>query len=161
VEIAFYEGLQHRLRFCLDHFNCVKTAVYQFYLQSVKQRKVAWDQVKQVGWVGEDSHVAFGKKFSGEKGNVRRCVVVMQQPVPLSPKFGAKFSHIFTQSPLNVRVVCGSDCLACQDEFSIPLTSKMMMRMYLTLFFTSLAFFDVGEFGPSLYGSCFLPRKLV
>jgi hypothetical protein len=40
-----------------------------------------------------------GKKFPGGKGIVRRCVVVMQQPVLLSPKFGAKSSHIFTQSP--------------------------------------------------------------
>jgi hypothetical protein len=38
-----------------------------------------------------------GKKFPGEKGSVLRCVV-MQQPDLLSPKFGAKSSHIFTQS---------------------------------------------------------------
>jgi hypothetical protein len=30
---------------------------------------------------------------------VSRCVVVMQQPVLLLPKFGAKSLHIFTQSP--------------------------------------------------------------
>jgi hypothetical protein len=39
------------------------------------------------------------KKFPGEKGSVKRCVVVMQQLVFLSPKFGMKSSHIFTQSP--------------------------------------------------------------
>jgi hypothetical protein len=44
------------------------------------------------------------------------CVVVMQQPVPLSPKFGAKSLHIFTQSPYNVTVVCGVDCLGRQEE---------------------------------------------
>jgi hypothetical protein len=50
--------------------------------------------------VGDDNYVIFGKKkIPGEKGSVRRCVVMMQQPVPLSPKFGAKSSHIFTQSP--------------------------------------------------------------
>jgi hypothetical protein len=43
--------------------------------------------------VGEDSHVVFGKN-SGVKGSVKRCVVVMQQPVVLSPKFGAKSLHI-------------------------------------------------------------------
>jgi hypothetical protein len=36
---------------------------------------------------------------------VTRSVVVMQQPVLLSPKFGAKSSQ------------CGIDCLACQDDF--------------------------------------------
>jgi hypothetical protein len=66
-------------------------AAFPFYLQSGKERKVKW--------VGGDSHGAFGKKFLGGKGSVRWCVVVMQQPVLLSPKFGAKHSHIFMQLP--------------------------------------------------------------
>jgi hypothetical protein len=70
---------------------CVKFAIFQFYLQSGRERKV--------GWLGGDSLVAFGQEFPGEKGSVRWSVVVMQQPVPLSPKFEAKSSHIFTQSP--------------------------------------------------------------
>jgi hypothetical protein len=49
--------------------------------------------------MGDDSHVALGPNFPGKKGSVRLCVVVMQQPVPLSPNFGAKSSGIFTQSP--------------------------------------------------------------
>jgi hypothetical protein len=60
---------------------------FQFYLQSAKQRKV--------GWVGDESHVAFSKKFC-EKGCVRGCAVVMQQPVLLLPKLGAKSSDIFS-----------------------------------------------------------------
>jgi hypothetical protein len=48
--------------------------------------------------VGDDSRVVFDKKFPGEKGSVRPCVVVMQQPVLMSPKLGAKSSHIFMQS---------------------------------------------------------------
>jgi hypothetical protein len=32
---------------------------------------------------GGDSHVVFGQKLPGEKGSVRRCVVMMQQPVLL------------------------------------------------------------------------------
>jgi hypothetical protein len=51
-----------------------------------------------------------------KKGSVRRCVVVMQLPVLLSPKFGAKSSHIFMQSPLNFTVICRIDCLTFQDE---------------------------------------------
>jgi hypothetical protein len=45
-----------------------------------------------------DSHVVFGQTFPPEKGNVRLCAVLMQQPVILSPKFRAKSSCIFTQS---------------------------------------------------------------
>jgi hypothetical protein len=36
---------------------------------------------------GDDNHVAFGKEFHGGKGSVRRCVVAMQQPVVVLPKF--------------------------------------------------------------------------
>jgi hypothetical protein len=39
------------------------------------------------------------KKFPSEKGSVRRFIVVMQQSVRSSPKFGAKSSHFFIQSP--------------------------------------------------------------
>jgi hypothetical protein len=48
---------------------------------------------RKVQWVGDDSHVVFGKKFCGEKGSVRQRVVMMQQLVLLSPKFGEKSSH--------------------------------------------------------------------
>jgi hypothetical protein len=48
-----------------------------------------------------------------------QCVVVMQQPVIFSPKFGTKSSHTFTQSSLNVTIVCRMDCLACEDEFFV------------------------------------------
>jgi hypothetical protein len=57
-------------RFCLDHLKFVQMAAFLFYLQSGKQRKV--------GRVGDNSHVASGKKFPREKGSVRRCVLVMQ-----------------------------------------------------------------------------------
>jgi hypothetical protein len=45
----------------------------------------------------DDTCVIFGQKFSAEKRSVWWCVVVMQQPVLLSPNFGAKFSHFFAQ----------------------------------------------------------------
>jgi hypothetical protein len=45
---------------------------------------------------GEDSHIVFGKKkVPVEEGSVRQCVVVTQQPVHFSPKFGTKSSLIF------------------------------------------------------------------
>jgi hypothetical protein len=36
---------------------------------------------RKVGWMGEDSLVIFGQKVTGEKGRVRRCIVMMQQRV--------------------------------------------------------------------------------
>jgi hypothetical protein len=68
LEVGFCEGVQHRLRFCLSHLNCVKMASFKFYLQSGKQINV--------GWVGDDGHVVLGQKLPGENGRVRRCVVV-------------------------------------------------------------------------------------
>jgi hypothetical protein len=54
------------------------------------------DQVRGVGWVEDDSHIVFGQ-FLGEKRIMIWCVVEMQQPVLLTPKFRAKYSYIFTQ----------------------------------------------------------------
>jgi hypothetical protein len=56
LEAVLCEGV---LRICLDHLDCIKMANFQFYLLQGKQRKV--------GWVVDDSNVAFGKKFLGKK----------------------------------------------------------------------------------------------
>jgi hypothetical protein len=39
---VFCEGVQRRLRFCLDHLNCFNMAAFQFCLQSRKQLYVGW-----------------------------------------------------------------------------------------------------------------------
>jgi hypothetical protein len=51
-------------------------------------------QTSRMGGWRDDSHVAFGKKFPDESGCVRWWVLLMQQPVLSSPKFGVKSSHI-------------------------------------------------------------------
>jgi hypothetical protein len=38
LTVLFFEDVQHRLRFCLDHLSYVKMAAFQFYLQSGKQK---------------------------------------------------------------------------------------------------------------------------
>jgi hypothetical protein len=43
----------------------------------------------------------------------------MQQPDLLSPNFGMKPLHIFTQALKDVTVVCRIDCLACRDKFFV------------------------------------------
>jgi hypothetical protein len=86
---VFCEGVQHHLLFSLDHFNRVKMAEFQFYLQSGKQRKV--------GWVGDDSHIVFGQKFPGEEGSVRQCIVMQLLDLD-SPKVGGESSNIVALS---------------------------------------------------------------
>jgi hypothetical protein len=55
--------------------------------------------------------------------------------------------------------------LACQDEFFVnnPLDVKENYENSLpfALLFTCLAFSGLGEFGLSMYGSCFLPLALI
>jgi hypothetical protein len=93
-------------------------AAFQFYFQSRKQRKI--------GCIGNESHVVFGQKIYGAKGNVKGVVVMKQRPDLSLSKLGAKFSHIFKKSPQNVTVVCGIGCLGLQDEFFVnnPLDVK-------------------------------------
>jgi hypothetical protein len=68
------------------------------YFQPGKWRNIVGGQVRQVRWVEDDNHV-LGKKFPGEEGSMRQCVIMMKHQVLLSPKFRMKSLHIFTQSP--------------------------------------------------------------
>jgi hypothetical protein len=77
LKVVYYEGILYHHRFSLDQLSCVKQVVFQFYLHLGKLRKV--------GWMGDDSHVVFGKKFPGEEGSVRLCIAMMQQPALLLP----------------------------------------------------------------------------
>jgi hypothetical protein len=96
LEVVFYEGVRHCLKFCLDRLICVKKVASSIG-ETEKSRK-GHSQASKVG--GEMATIfLLVKKISGEKGSVRRCVVVMQQPVLLLPKFGAKSLRIVMQSP--------------------------------------------------------------
>jgi hypothetical protein len=70
--------------------------------------------------VVDKSHF-FRRKLLGENGSVRRGVVMVKQPGLFTPKFGAKSSHVFTQSPQNLTVKLGIHSLACWDQcFALP-----------------------------------------
>jgi hypothetical protein len=72
--------------------------------------------MRGVRWVGDDNHFVFRQKLLGEDGIVRWVVVMVKQPGPFSPKFGAASSHVFTQSPQNVALEPGIHSLACLDR---------------------------------------------
>jgi hypothetical protein len=99
-------------------------AVFQFYLKSGKHRKL--------GWVGDDSHVVFGNKFPGNKGSVRRCDIMMQQPVLLSSKFGGWSLRTFSCSCRKTSQQY-TELLVWPTRtnslWTIPLMSKKMMSM--------------------------------
>jgi hypothetical protein len=70
--------------------------------------------------VGDDSHFEFLQKPLGEDGSVRRGVVMVKQPGPFSPKFGAMSSQVSTQSPPNVAVETRIHILACWEKSFVP-----------------------------------------
>jgi hypothetical protein len=76
-----------------------------------------WIREKERSRVGgDDSHVVSSEKSLGEKRSVGRFVVVMQEPVLLSPKLRAKFSHIFAQSQSNVSSIQNWPFVLCQQS---------------------------------------------
>jgi hypothetical protein len=84
-------------------------AAFQFYFQSWKKKEKVTEE-----WVGKTVLLILVKNslFKG----MTYCVVVMQQPVLWSPKFGAKSSLIFTvtvkYNSIMSHNLCGIDSLA-------------------------------------------------
>lgn len=115
----FYKGVQDYLCFCLDQLNRVKPAAFQFDLQ--ERRKVAVDQVMRVGWVGETLMLFLVKKCSWWSRNVRRSLHSSWCNSQLFSRrcSGTASAHIFKQSPQNVRVEVGINCLASCGKFFV------------------------------------------
>jgi hypothetical protein len=65
--------------------------------------------------VGDDSHVAFGKKFSGEKCEPECCRDATATSIVIKVQ-GDIFAY-FQAVAIKVTVLCGIDCLACQNLF--------------------------------------------
>jgi hypothetical protein len=110
LEAMFCESVQYHLRFCLDHFNCVKMAAFQCYFQSGKQRKR-----KAVGTIA----MFLIKKFPGGKGSLRPVRFCAASASCFVAKVrGGVFSHfhaVAVKRHSSMRI----DCLACQDELFV------------------------------------------
>jgi hypothetical protein len=65
-----------------------------------------------------DSHF-FRQKLLGVFGSVGRGVVMLKQPGLFSPNFGARSSHVYTQSLQKVAVERGIHNFACLDELFV------------------------------------------
>jgi hypothetical protein len=86
--------------------------------------------------VGAGRHAIFSKKTSRvKKGSGRQCVVVMQQPVLLSPKIGAKSWELYA--------------LSCQDMYFVnnPLDVKENDKHASDLALHPSCLFSLTEFG--------------
>jgi hypothetical protein len=109
------------------------------------------------------------------RNSVRRCVIVMQQPVLLSPKFGAKSSHVSrSRRKTSQRIRNGVFGLpACQDEFFVnsPLDLKenyehaLDFALHLFRLFSVSVSLDIpctahAFFPASLYNHCQCFRRI-
>jgi hypothetical protein len=90
VEVVFCEGIQHSLRFCLDHLTVSKWRPFSLIFNQGNRENYS-------GW--GTTVILFLLKNSLVERSVRRWVFMTQQPVLLSSNFVTKFSHFFTQSP--------------------------------------------------------------
>ena len=104
----------------------------------------------------DDNHFVLHQKLLGEDGSVRWGVVMVEQPGLFSPKFGAMSLHVFMQSLQKVALEPGIHSLASWDKFFVhnPLDVKQVMIMLLTLLFTCLAFFGLGDMGLFHWEDC-------
>jgi hypothetical protein len=112
LEVLFCQCVKHSLRFGQD-------LLIQLQFHFWKQEDVTGCQIRGARWVGDDSHFEFLQKPLGKDGSVRRGVVMVKQPGPFSPKFGAMSSHDSTQSPQNVAVETRIHILACWEKFFV------------------------------------------
>jgi len=105
---------------------------------------------------GDDNHFVFRQKLLGEKGSVRRGVVMVKLPGVFSPKFGAMSSHVFTQSPQNIAVEPGIHSLACLDKFFVhnPPDVKGSNDQALDIAFHLSGFFGLGDMGLFHWEDC-------
>jgi hypothetical protein len=110
-------------------------AAFQLNLQSGRQKKV--------GLARDASHVALDQEVPGTRASVRRCVVVMQQPVSFLIKVRSEvFAHFHAVA---VKRHCSMlEQIHCEQL--IPLISKNEKSMFLTLLFACLGPGDFGYF---------------
>jgi hypothetical protein len=86
------------MRFGLALLNVIKKLSFNLQFLFWKYEELTGCQIRAVQWVGDDSYFVFRQKLSGEDRSVRRGVVMVKLPGMISPNFGAKSSHVFTQS---------------------------------------------------------------
>jgi hypothetical protein len=101
----------------------------------------------------------FGKKLPGDEGSVRRCVVVMQQPVLLSPKFGGEVIVHFHTFAVKRHTSMRTWLFGLPGR--IVYEQSHWYQHALDSVIHPSRFFVLDEFGLYVYGSCFLPRTLV
>ena len=96
LEVFIHQPIKDCLRFGLYFIRGVETPSLELQLHFRKQRKVTRGQIRRVGWVWDDRHAVIRQKLRYFEGSMRWCIVVMQQPVAVTPQLRSLSSHVLS-----------------------------------------------------------------
>jgi hypothetical protein len=134
------------------HLSCAKMVAFQFYLKSRKQSRVC------------GGYILFLVKNALVKNEVWEGVLSWCNSQFFCYQVWVEvFSHLHAVAVKHHSSMWNwlFGLPGWIPLWTMPLIWKKMMSNHLTLLYTCLIFFGLGDFGLSVYGSCFLPRTLV
>jgi hypothetical protein len=106
--------------------------------------------------MGNDNHVVVSHKLCGFQGCVVGRIVVMKEPVVVTPKFWPFLSHISSQASQNVTVKVRVDRSVRRNKFTVNnlLHVEKTMGMLFFQLQTCCAFFALGDSGIFYCDNC-------
>jgi hypothetical protein len=92
---------------------------------------------------------------SGFQGHVDGCVVMMNEPVVVAPKFQSFLSHIFSEASQNITVKVRVDRSVRRNKFTVnnPLHVEKTGMHFVELR-TCCTFFALGDCGLFHFNNC-------
>jgi hypothetical protein len=96
MKVIFLNALEYCLWFPLNIRHCFKMQCLQFHFQFGKQSEITGGLAQRVGRMGNDNCVGVSHKLCGFQGRVGRCVVMMQEPIVVAPKFWFFVTHFLS-----------------------------------------------------------------
>ena len=93
-----------------------------------------------------------GEKLTRYESSVRRCIVVMEQPVAHAPQFRSFSPNVFPQTAKNIAIELGVHGLAFRGKFMVhnPSNVEKHDEHALSALRLCLAFFGLGILGSSI-----------
>ena len=101
------------LRYSLEFFqrcsfyvlNRWKSMSFHGFLKFWEKKKVTGRQIRWIWRLRHDCGVGFGQKISHQQRWMSRCIIVMQNPRIVFPKFRTFFAYCLSQTAHNFKVI--------------------------------------------------------
>ena len=101
VGATFLNCVQHCLRFALDRLDGVESATLQAPFEFGEEEEVTRGHVGGIRRVWNKNCSSLSQKLACAEGVVSRCIVVMQDPVPVAPQRWSLATDVFSETPQN------------------------------------------------------------